>query len=110
MGDVYKIRGLYKELTGGNYDESGNMADVSALGFATIQTLLVSGPKHFDIHALDPLIDDDFDGKIIAIYAALRAKELSFRPKPEAGGEGAGAADGEHVRAVVPPEVQPSAD
>lgn len=110
VGDVYKIRGRYTVLTDGHYDAEGNMADLGALGFVTIQTLLVSGPPGFDLEALDPILDDDFDTKVMSIFAALRAKELSFRPQPKAGSEGAGAGAGGDVRTVVPQEVQPSAE
>jgi hypothetical protein len=109
MKDQYMIRGEYARLTGGHYDDEGRIADMSALGYATLTVLLVEGPKSFDVAALDPLLDDDFDKKILKIYSALRAKELSFRPGPATAGEGAGAGNGEHVRPVVPPEVQPPA-
>jgi hypothetical protein len=110
MQDQFMIRGEYARLTGGHYDAEGNMADLSALGYATLTVLLVDGPKSFNVSTLDPLMDDDFDKKILKVYVSLRAKELSFRPGPASGGEGAGARNGEHVRPVVPPEVQPPAD
>lgn len=110
LGDVFKIRGQYAKLTGGNYDEEGNVADYTALAFVTIQTLLVDAPKSFNIETLDPLLDENFDAPILKIFGALRAKELSFRPRPAPGGEGAGQGNGEHVQPVVPPKVQPGAD
>lgn len=110
MKDQYMIRGEYARLTGGHYDANGNMADLSALGYAILTVLLVEGPRSFDLATLDPLLDDEFDKKIVKIYSALRARELSFRSGPAKGGEGAGAGNGEHVRPVVPPEVQPPAD
>jgi hypothetical protein len=105
MGDVFKIRGEYKRLTGGNYTEDGRMADLSALGFVTIQTLLVEGPKSFNVETLDPLVDEDFDDKILKVYFALLAKEQSFRPKPETVSEAARSGNGEQPGAVVSPDV-----
>ncbi len=102
IGDQFKIRGRYNQITDGFYDADGNMADMSALAYVTIQTLLVSAPSGFDLDALDPLIDDEFETKIVAIWRALRQKELSFRPQPNQGSEAAGAAACEHVSPVVP--------
>ncbi|HEX7642021.1 MAG TPA: hypothetical protein VF472_07380 [Burkholderiaceae bacterium] len=79
LGDVFKIRGRYNQLTEGFYDAEGRMADLVALAYVTIQTLLVSGPEGFDLDTLDPLLDDEFDTKLLAIWSALRDKELSFR-------------------------------
>ncbi|WP_175787411.1 hypothetical protein [Burkholderia anthina] len=84
--DVYKIRGRYNALTEGNYGEDGRMNDVGALAFVTLQTLLVSSPESFDMASLDPLMDDDFDEKVVKVFAALRAKELSFRSGEKAAG------------------------
>lgn len=92
MRDVYRIRGLYGSLTDGFYDEVGNFADLSALGYATIKVLVVSQPDGFDIDKLDPLLDDDCDAKVMKVFSALREKELSFRPQPAADGEGTGTA------------------
>jgi len=102
IGDQFKIRGRYNQITDGFYDPDGNMADVSALAYVTIQTLLVSAPAGFDLNRLDPLIDDEFESKILAIWRALRQKELSFRPQSNQGCEAAGAVAGEHLSPVVP--------
>lgn len=82
--DVYKIRGRYNALTEGNYAADGTMHDLGALGYVTLQTLLVSAPECFNLASLDPLMDDDFDEKIMKVFSALRAKELSFRPGTKA--------------------------
>lgn len=93
--DVYRIRGEYNRLTGGNYDENGDFADISALGYATVKTLLVVAPDDFSLDNIDPLIDENFDEKVMKVFLALREKELSFRPEPgkasQEGGEGASA-------------------
>jgi hypothetical protein len=110
VGDVYKIRGRYNQITGGFYDDEGRMADLSALGYVTIQTLLVEAPEGFDLESIDPLLDDDYDQKVLSIFAALREKELSFRPKPTARGKAAGPGDGADLRAVVPADVPAGTD
>jgi hypothetical protein len=110
VGDIYKIRGRYHQATDGFYDADGNMADISALAYVTIQTLMVSGPEGFDVDLIDPLLDDDYDTKILAIWRALRNKELSFRPKQDKVSKEGGAGAGELAPAVVPGQVQPSAD
>jgi hypothetical protein len=97
IGDVFKIRGRYNQLTEGFYDAEGRMADLVALAFVTIQTLLVSGPEGFDLEALDPLVDDDFDTKLLSIWRALRDKELSFRPQPKEAGQATRSGTGEHL-------------
>jgi hypothetical protein len=79
--DAFRIRGAYAQITGSHYTVDGRMADISALGFATIITLMVEGPKGFNIEALDPLEDEDFDKTIMKIFAALRDKEVSFSSK-----------------------------
>ena len=97
IGDVFRIRGRYNQLTEGFYDAEGRMADLVALAYVTIQTLLVSGPDGFDIDALDPLMDDDFDTKLLSIWRALRDKELSFRPQPKEVGQAARPRAGEQL-------------
>ena len=97
IGDVFKIRGRYNQLTEGFYDAEGRMADLVALAYVTIQVLLVSGPDDFDFNALDPLLDDDFDTKLLSIWRALRDKELSFRPKPQETGKAARTGTGEQL-------------
>jgi hypothetical protein len=97
IGDVFKIRGRYNQLTEGFYDAEGRMADLVALAYVTIQTLLVSGPDGFDIDTLDPLIDDEFDTKLLSIWRALRDKELSFRPKPQEAGKATRSGTGEQL-------------
>jgi hypothetical protein len=83
--DHFKIRSRYNVLTEGLYDEKGNCSDISALGYVVLQTMLVSCPETFNFEALDPLMDDDFDKKIMKVFTALSAKEQSFRPQPAQG-------------------------
>ena len=81
----------------GFYDAEGRMADLVALAFVTIQVLLVSGPDGFDIDTLDPLLDNDFDTKLLNIWRTLIDKESSFRPKPQEAGKAARQGTGEQL-------------
>lgn len=80
--DHFKIRSRYNVLTEGLYDENGNCTDLAALGYVVLQTMLVSDPESFNFAGLDPLMDDEFDKKILKVFNALSAKEQSFRPQP----------------------------
>lgn len=80
MRDVFRIRGEYNSLTGGFYGHEGEFADVSALAFATLAVMTVHQPPGFDFTKLDPLVDEDCSEKVLKVFAALREKELSFRP------------------------------
>lgn len=110
MVDMIRIRGEYNSLTSGSYDEQGNVTDISALGYISIQRLLVSAPANFALDDLDPLTEDDYDDKIMKIYFALREKEASFRPKPAPAKQEAGPGSGSLVRDDVSASVQPAAD
>jgi hypothetical protein len=77
--DVFRIRSRYNVLTEGNYTADGRVADLGALGYVTLQTLLVSAPESFNLDEMDPIMDDDFVAKILKVYGALSAKEQSFR-------------------------------
>ena len=110
MRDVYRIRGDYNKLTGGNYDEDGNYGDLSALAFVTLSLLIVDAPSGFSLNALDPLVDDNCDEKVVKVFTALREKELSFRVGPAAASEGPGEGAAQQLRAGVSPTVQPTAD
>lgn len=108
--DIYKIRGNYNHLTNGNYDGDGNFGDVGAYAFVSLEQLLVSAPVGFDLEEMDPILDEDFEEKIMTVWKALREKELSFRPKPKETVEAARPGTGEQLRVVVPEAVQPVAD
>jgi hypothetical protein len=77
--DVFKIRSRYNALTEGAYTADGKVADLAALGYVTLQTLLVSNPETFNLEDIDPLMDDDFVEKILKVFGAFSAKEQSFR-------------------------------
>ncbi len=88
--DVFKIRARYAALTENHYTADGRVADFGALAIVTLQTLMVSAPDTFDLDAIDPLLDDDFDKDPLKVFEALRERELSFRPKPAKASEAAG--------------------
>ena len=109
--DRFKIAAEYHRLT-----EGMDVADVelglAAEAMATVRTLLVDGPDEIkamtDLEApADP--DPEADAKLLRVFFALRQKELSFRPRKGANGQGAGQEDGDQPGVLVPPEVQPAA-
>lgn len=85
--DVFRIRGEYARLTGGNITEDGSFGDFPALVFVTIKQLMVSGPDAFNLDNIDPLVDESWESRLIRVFTALRAKELSFRPGSGEGSE-----------------------
>ena len=85
--DVFKIRSRYAVLTESHYTADGSIADMGAYALVVLQTLMVSAPENFSLDSIDPLLDDNFEKKILGIYNPLRAKELSFRPKTAKGSE-----------------------
>jgi len=85
LKDRYQIRTYYGQLTNDHWQEDGSVGDMEAFMHATIHVLVVEAPPDFSIDELDPLLDDDIQKKIEAIFLALRQKELSFRPQPATG-------------------------
>lgn len=90
LSDTFLIRGEYTRLTNGNWGEKGVALDMSAWVFATLGVLLVKAPMGFDLKNIDPLLDDNWETKIVAAYIALRDKELSFRGDQIPEGKAAG--------------------
>jgi hypothetical protein len=84
--DVFRIRGDYTRVTGANFDGDGNASDMPALAYATITVLLVEAPSGFKLEA-DPLLEDDWEVRLLRVFHALREKELSFRPQLREGSE-----------------------
>lgn len=112
--DVYRIRSRYAAITESHYDAEGRAADIGALGFVTLKTLMVAGPEGFDLDAIDPLLDDDFDTKILKIFGALRVREAAFNPAkkvaavaPAPVAKAAEPAQGEAAELAEPAEVDP---
>ena len=87
--DVFMIRGEYTRLTNGNVTDDGHLADMTALAFVSIQQLAVQMPDGFSLESIDPVMTDDWEPKLLRIFAALREKELSFRPELREAGQAA---------------------
>jgi hypothetical protein len=94
QADVYKIRGLYSQWTGGNWKDDGTVGDMEAYMHATLEVMTVEYPPGFTLQSIDPLTGPEDDDRIAAIYVALRNKELSFRQKPAEGSTGESAGTG----------------
>lgn len=107
--EIYKIRANYNTLTEGYEDKKGNL-ETGAFMFSTLDVLMVSAPDGFDLDKLDPVMDDNWEDTVIDVFRALRAKELSFRPKPAEPVQRESAVDVEHVPTEVPAPVQPAAN
>lgn len=110
MRDVFLIRGEYSRLTMGNWTESGLAEDLGAFAIATLSVLLVEAPASFDLATVDPLLDDTWEDKTASVFSALRAKELSFRPKRGAEVQAAGPPTSDKPSTGVPAPVQPASD
>lgn len=80
-----------------------------ALAMATIRVLMVECPDGWDMDALDPLDDDEFE-QIERVFTALRAKEDTFRKRPRAGSQEVGAGNGQDNGVLGQEEVQPPAE
>lgn len=105
MRDVFLIRGAYNRLTGGNFDENGIAADLGAWAIATLSVLMVEAPAELDLEKIDPLLDDTWEDKAALVFSALRAKELSFRPKRRAEVQAASPSTSDEPSAGVSAEV-----
>lgn len=110
MRDVFLIRGEYNRLTNGNYNENGVALDFGAFSIATLSVLMVEAPASFDMDKVDPLLDDTWEDKAAAVFSALRAKELSFRPNRGAEVQAASPPTSDKPSASVPAPVQSRAD
>jgi hypothetical protein len=108
--DVFRIRGEYAQLTGGNYDADGYQRDVVALAYATLKVLTVVYPADFSLDKLDPLLSDSWEERLMMAFTALRTKELSFRPPSGEAGEAKGEGDVLNVRVSVSPPVLATAN
>ena len=80
-----------------------------AVWLSAIRVLMVNSPKDWNPDALDPLEPETFD-QISRVFVEMRKKEDSFRRKPGAGSEGAGAGNREDDGLLVSEEIQPPAE
>lgn len=76
---------------------------------AALTVLTVSAPDGWDMEDIDPL-DDDSYAKLAKVHSALVAKELSFRSRPKASGEGSGAPTVKDPGVLVSPQVRADGD
>lgn len=67
---------------------------------ADLMVLTVKAPEGWDLDEMEPH-DPETYNKLIKVHAALRTKELSFRPGAGAGSQAAGAGAGEDDRVPV---------
>src|SRR6476620_759644 len=69
------------------------LLDILATWISAFKVLTVRAPAGWDIDEMDPLADETYD-RLKKVYDALCEKELSFRVKPGAIGEGSSPAAG----------------
>lgn len=90
--DKYLIRSLYAKMTNNYWVEDAeggsSVGDMEAWMHANISVLAVSMPEGFSLDGLDPIQQEDTAKTVEKIFLALRAKEVSFRPKPSTGSTG----------------------
>lgn len=86
MRTEMRIAAEYSRLTEGVDTPTTFLAQM-ATWMSVLKVLTVEGPAGWNVDALDPLDQDTYD-KIIKVYAALRAKEQSFRGGAPAAGKG----------------------
>lgn len=90
MRDEIQIQVEYANLIQG-VEPTGWLQNVCGW-IAAFNVLLVSAPDGWDVEEMDPLDNETYKG-LMAVYNALRDKELSFRTKPEQGSEEPGEED-----------------
>jgi hypothetical protein len=110
MRDTFLIRSEYNRLSNGNYGHNGLPVDIGAWAVATLSVLMVEAPASFDLDKVDPLMDDTWEDKTAAVFDALRAMELSFRPKRGAEVQAASPPTSDKLPTGVPAQVQPAAN
>lgn len=106
MADQIAINVRYAEMTQGV--QPTPWLDTVCTWIATLQVLCVTPPEGFAIEPkdIDPL-DEDCYTKLLKVYAALVAKEGSFRRKPASGVQAGGQGDGGNAGVLVSSQVQP---
>lgn len=82
--------------------------DAVAGRISALKVLTVSAPAGWlDLDTMDPF-DNSTYSKLLMVYAALVAKEESFRSKPAETGQAPWAGNGENNGVLVQTEVQPN--
>lgn len=80
MADEFRIQAEYARIVDGA--PATDWLHVLAGWVSTLKVLTVTAPEGWDIDQMDPLDAEEY-AKISAVYDALRAKEDSFRGKPQ---------------------------
>lgn len=110
--DRFKIAAEYHRLTEG-LDVSNTDFGITAEAQTTVTVLLVDGPDEIkamlDLGAAASL-DPEADAKLLRVFFALRAKELSFRRPAGEGVKAPGPENGDVAGVLVPKEIPARAD
>lgn len=88
MVDEFAIQREYADIISGVTPTA--VLDCLATWFSTFRVMTVRAPAGWDLEEMDPLDESTYD-RLKQVYDALSEKELSFRRKPGALGEGSGA-------------------
>lgn len=91
MRDELRIASEYSRLTEGVETPTNYLQNV-ATWFSVLKVLTVEAPHGWDLDAMDPFDDETLD-RVVLVYAALRAKEGSFRSAKRADGKAPGQAE-----------------
>lgn len=108
LNDELRVQAEYSRIIDG-VDQPTVWLHSLATWMSTLRVLMVAGPAGWDLEELDPIEPETFD-QISSVYAAMRAKEDSFRKKPGKGSEVASQADVKDDRVLVSTEVQSTAE
>lgn len=108
LSDELRVQAEHSRIIDG-VDQPTEWLHSLATWMATLRVLMVTGPAGWDLEELDPIEPETFE-QISSVYAAMRAKENSFRKKSGKGSEGASQADVEDDRVLVSTEVQSTAE
>lgn len=91
MRDELRIASEYSRLTEGVETPTPFLASV-ATWLSALKVLTVQAPHGWDLETLDPFDDESLD-KVVLVFAALRAKEASFRRGPGKASQAPGQAE-----------------
>lgn len=109
MRDEMRIASEYSRLTEG-VETPTIWLETVATWISTLKVLTVSAPADWQsLDDIDPL-DEATYSRLMAVHAALRAKEGSFRRAANAPGQAARSADGADGGVRLAPEVPPAAN
>lgn len=108
MRHEIKVSAEYSRLTEGVTTPTAYL-DLVSTWLATLSVLTVSAPEGWDLNAMDPLEEETY-ARLSKVFAALRAKEDSFRRKAAPAVPTPRPPDVHDGGVRVSPEVQPSTD